>query len=313
MFIFMINLYKILVAMSGASLHIPVLLQECLSFFSDQYPKMFCDVTLGCGGHAEAFLSSYSSIHLYDASDRDLSVLPLARERLKEFGERVRISHASFQDLSQDSSRDNLYDGILADLGVSSVQLDTLSRGFSFQGDDHVLDMRMDTSQGRTASEILNTLDEETLGRIFREYGEEPHWKKVAKSIVHFRRHRKILTVNDLKEAASKALPSYRFRRKIHPLTLVFQALRMYVNQEDVQLKVLLESAIRWLAPRGRLLIISFCSSEDRPVKWFFRQAQDQGLGKILTKKVITPTYEEIYKNPRARSAKLRCFEKAVL
>lgn len=293
--------------------HIPVLLQECLSFFSDRHPQTFCDVTLGAGGHAEAFLSTYPSLRLYDASDRDLAALSLARERLSKFGDKVRIRHASFQDLSQDMPKDCCYDGVLADLGVSSMQLDTLSRGFSFQGEDHVLDMRMDTSQGKTASQVLNTLDEEALGKIFREYGEEPHWKSIAQAIVHFRKRREILTVRDLKEATARVLPAYRFRKRIHPLTLVFQALRMYVNQEDTQLKVFLESAIHWLAPQGRLLVISFCSSEDRPVKWFFRQAQEQGLGKVLTKKVITPTYGEICKNPRARSAKLRCFEKSSL
>ena len=298
--------------MGERSPHIPVLLQECLSFFSDRHPKFFCDVTVGAGGHAEAFLSAYPSLQLYDGSDRDQTALSLARERLRKFGDRVQIRHASFQDLSQDFRRNHAYDGILADLGVSSMQLDTLSRGFSFQGEDHVLDMRMDRSQGITASEVLNTLDEETLGRVFREYGEEPHWKSVAKAIVNFRKRKKILTVSDLKEAVTQALPSYRFRKKIHPLTLVFQALRVYVNQEDSQLQVLLESAIHWLAPQGRFLVISFCSSEDRPVKWFFRKAQDQGLGRVLTKKVIMPTYEEIRNNPRARSAKLRCFEKSI-
>ncbi|MEF9519863.1 16S rRNA (cytosine(1402)-N(4))-methyltransferase RsmH [Chlamydia crocodili] len=295
--------------MSETPSHIPVLVNECLSWFSNRNPRSFCDVTVGAGGHAEAFLSAYPSIISYDGSDRDTSALSLAKERLEKFGDRVHLRHASFEDLAKDS-REDVYDGILADLGVSSMQLDTLSRGFSFQGEGHDLDMRMDTSKGITASEVLNTLREEELGKIFREYGEEPHWKNVAKAVVHFRRHKKIITVKDLKEATGKVFPSYRLRKKIHPLTLIFQALRVYVNQEDVQLKVLLESAMRWLAPAGRLVIISFCSSEDRPVKWFFKEAEKSGLGQILTKKVIMPTYEEIRKNPRCRSAKLRCFEK---
>ncbi|BAE81408.1 tRNA/rRNA methyltransferase [Chlamydia felis Fe/C-56] len=295
--------------MSEAPQHIPVLVNECLSLFADRNPKFFCDVTLGAGGHAEAFLSAYPSIVSYDGSDRDTMALSLAKERLEKFGNRVHLHHASFEDLAQ-NPRENVYDGILADLGVSSMQLDTLSRGFSFQGDDHDLDMRMDTSKGTTASEVLNTLREEDLGRIFREYGEEPQWKNAAKAIVQFRRHKKIITVRDLKEATTRVFPSYRLRKKIHPLTLIFQALRVYVNQEDVQLKVFLESAMRWLAPEGRLIIISFCSSEDRPVKWFFREAEAMGVGKILTKKVVMPTYEETRKNPRCRSAKLRCFEK---
>lgn len=292
------------------NVHLPVLVQECLSFFSERPPKVFRDVTLGAGGHAEAFLSTYPSIVTYDGSDRDLFALQLAKERLSKFPHRVHFRHASFEDLAQESHH-TLYDGVLADLGVSSMQLDTLSRGFSFQGEDHPLDMRMDTSQGVMASDVLNTAQEEDLGRIFREYGEEPHWKNVAKAIVHFRKHRKIMTVGDLKEATRHVFPSYRLRRKIHPLTLIFQALRVYVNQEDKQLNILLESAMRWLAPQGRLVVISFCSSEDRPVKWFFRRAQEQKLGKIITKKVVVPSYEEIRKNPRSRSAKLRCFEKS--
>ncbi|QEM73730.1 16S rRNA (cytosine(1402)-N(4))-methyltransferase RsmH [Chlamydia abortus] len=298
--------------MSATPSHIPVLVNECLSLFADRHPKFFCDVTVGAGGHAEAFLSAYPSIVSYDASDRDVAALSMAKERLEKFGDRVHFHHASFEDLSKDP-REHVYDGILADLGVSSMQLDNLSRGFSFQGDDHALDMRMDVTKGITASEVLHTLREEELGKIFREYGEEPQWKNAAKAIVHFRRRKKIVTVRDLKEATAKVFPSYRLRKKIHPLTLIFQALRVYVNQEDVQLKVLLESAMRWLAPGGRLIIISFCSSEDRPVKWFFREAEKSGLGTILTKKVIMPTYEEIRKNPRCRSAKLRCFEKKFL
>ncbi|WP_366223777.1 16S rRNA (cytosine(1402)-N(4))-methyltransferase RsmH [Chlamydia buteonis] len=298
--------------MSATPSHIPVLVNECLSLFANRNPKFFCDVTVGAGGHAEAFLSGYPSIVSYDASDRDIAALSVAKERLEKFGDRVHFHHASFEDLSKDS-REQVYDGILADLGVSSMQLDNLSRGFSFQGDDHDLDMRMDVTQGITASEVLNTLREEELGKIFREYGEEPHWKNAARAVVHFRKRKKIITVRDLKEATSKVFPSYRLRKKIHPLTLIFQALRVYVNQEDVQLKVLLESAMRRLAPGGRLIIISFCSSEDRPVKWFFREAEKSGLGTILTKKVVMPTYEETRQNPRCRSAKLRCFEKKFL
>ncbi|AFS21811.1 16S rRNA (cytosine(1402)-N(4))-methyltransferase RsmH [Chlamydia psittaci] len=298
--------------MSATPSHIPVLVNECLSLFANRNPKFFCDVTVGAGGHAEAFLSEYPSIVSYDASDRDSAALSLAKERLEKFGDRVHFRHASFEDLSKDS-KEHVYDGILADLGVSSMQLDNLSRGFSFQGDDHDLDMRMDVTKGITASEVLNTLREEELGKIFREYGEEPQWKNVASAVVHFRKRKKIITVRDLKDATAKVFPSYRLRKKIHPLTLIFQALRVYVNHEDLQLKVFLESAMRWLAPGGRLIIISFCSSEDRLVKWFFREAEKSGLGTILTKKVVMPTYEETRKNPRCRSAKLRCFEKKLL
>ncbi|WP_201456811.1 16S rRNA (cytosine(1402)-N(4))-methyltransferase RsmH [Chlamydia sp. 17-3921] len=289
--------------------HIPVLVNECLALFSEHPPRVFCDVTVGAGGHANAFLSSYPSIVSYDASDRDPFALTLARQRLAPFGERVHLKHASFQDLSN-ILENGIYDGVLADLGVSSMQLNDFSRGFSFQADDHPLDMRMDTTQGISASEVLNTLREEELGKIFRIYGEEPLWKKAAKAIVHFRKRKRIESVRDLKEAMSKVFPFYRLRRKIHSLTLIFQALRVYVNNENTQLKILLESAMRWLAPQGKLIIISFCSSEDRPVKNFLRQAEVSGVGKVVTKKVIMPTFQEIRKNPRSRSAKLRCFEK---
>lgn len=295
--------------MSQFTHHVPVLVEECLSFFDQRPPRVFCDVTVGAGGHAEAFLRRFSSLELYEGSDRDPYALQIASDRLRPFGSRVQLHHRSFLDLSEDP-REGIYDGIFADLGVSSMQLNQLERGFSFQGDEHPLDMRMDTSQGITASEVLNSLKEEELGRIFREYGEEPLWRQAAAAIVRFRRKQPIMLICDLKAAVSSVFPPYRLRKKIHPLTLIFQALRVYVNQEDVQLRAFLQAAMRLLAPRGRLLVISFCSSEDRPVKWFFRQAREEGLGEIITKKVITPQYEEVRRNPRSRSAKLRCFEK---
>ncbi|AAD18565.1 predicted S-adenosylmethionine-dependent methyltransferase [Chlamydia pneumoniae TW-183] len=290
--------------------HIPVLVEECLALFAQRPPQTFRDVTLGAGGHAYAFLEAYPSLTCYDGSDRDLQALAIAEKRLETFQDRVSFSHASFEDLANQPTP-RLYDGVLADLGVSSMQLDTLSRGFSFQGEKEELDMRMDQTQELSASDVLNSLKEEELGRIFREYGEEPQWKSAAKAVVHFRKHKKILSIQDVKEALLGVFPHYRFHRKIHPLTLIFQALRVYVNGEDRQLKSLLTSAISWLAPQGRLVIISFCSSEDRPVKWFFKEAEASGLGKVITKKVIQPTYQEVRRNPRSRSAKLRCFEKA--
>lgn len=290
--------------------HIPVLVKESLSLFRDRNPVVFCDVTVGAGGHAEAFLTEFPSIERYDGSDRDLSALALSENRLLPFKDRVRLRHASFEEVDTLTS-DGTYDGVLADLGVSSMQLNNLERGFSFQGEDHPLDMRMDTSRGMTASEVLNSLREEEIGEIFRNYGEESLWRSAAAAVVHFRKKKKILTVKDLKDATSGVFPSYRLRKKIHPLTLIFQALRIYVNQEGAQLKVLLDSAFRWLRPGGRLAVISFCSLDDRPVKWAFREAEARRLGKILTKKVIMPSYEETRMNPRSRSAKLRCFEKS--
>lgn len=295
--------------MQQSTPHIPVLVQECLSFFHQRPLRTFYDVTVGAGGHAEAFLQQYPSIELYEGSDRDPYALQIAAERLQPFGDRVQLHHRSFLNLAADD-RKNVYQGILADLGVSSMQLNQLERGFSFQGDDHPLDMRMDPSEGASASEIVNSLKEEELGRIFREYGEEPLWRQAAAAIVRFRRKQRIEKICDLKAALFSVFPSYRLRKKIHPLTLIFQALRVYVNQEDVQLRAFLDAALRLLAPGGRLVIISFCSSEDRPVKWFFKQAQADGIGTIITKKVVTPQYEEIRRNPRSRSAKLRCFEK---
>ncbi|MBQ8498327.1 16S rRNA (cytosine(1402)-N(4))-methyltransferase RsmH [Chlamydia sp.] len=291
--------------------HIPVLVKESLALFHDCYPTTFCDVTVGAGGHAEAFLTMFPSIKRYDGSDRDLSALTLSEKRLSSFKDRVRLRHASFEEVNA-LTPDGVYDGVLADLGVSSMQLTDLERGFSFQGEEHPLDMRMDMSRGITASEVLNSLKEEEIGEIFRKYGEEPLWRSAATAVVHFRKKKKILTVKDLKEATSGIFPSYRLRKKIHPLTLIFQALRIYVNQEGEQLKILLDSALRWLRPGGRLAIISFCSLDDRPVKWAFREAELAGAGRVLTKKVIMPTYEETRKNPRSRSAKLRCFEKSV-
>nr|WP_281412041.1 16S rRNA (cytosine(1402)-N(4))-methyltransferase RsmH [Chlamydiifrater phoenicopteri] len=288
-----------------------VMVNECLGCFSSMTPKFFCDVTVGAGGHAEAFLERFPSIESYRGFDRDISSLELASRRLERFSSKVSLHKASFSEL-KDHLQSNSIDGLLADLGMSSMQLDDPSRGFSFRW-DAPLDMRMDMSEGETASDILNSRTERELGDIFRIYGEEPSWKSVAKAVVAYRRKKKILTVNDLKDATVKVFPSYRLRKKIHPLTLIFQALRVYVNNEWEQLSSLLSLALDILSPGGRIVIISFCSSEDRPVKNFFREAAAQKLGSIVTKKVVMPSKEEVQRNPRSRSAKLRCFEKSLL
>ncbi|WP_281412401.1 16S rRNA (cytosine(1402)-N(4))-methyltransferase RsmH [Chlamydiifrater volucris] len=289
--------------------HVSVMVRECLDCFSLKSPEVFCDVTVGAGGHAEAFLTEFTSIKEYKGFDRDASSLEISSQRLEKFSNRVSLCKASFSEL-RDHLKSNSIDGLLADLGMSSMQLDDPHRGFSFRW-DAPLDMRMDISRGETASDVLNGRTEKELGDIFRLYGEEPSWKNAAKAIVAYRKRKKILTVNDLKEATVKVFPSYRLRKKIHPLTLLFQALRVYVNNEWEQLNSLLSLSTDVLSPGGRMVIISFCSSEDRPVKNFFREAEKKGVGFVVTKKVIMPSREEVRRNPRSRSAKLRCFEKS--
>lgn len=295
--------------MDKENTHVPVLLDEVLSFFMDVKPRLFCDVTLGAGGHARHLLEHLSSIERYDGWDRDEHALEIAQKNLEDFKSRVCIRKASFSELRHLISSSS-YDGVLADLGVSSMQLDNPNRGFSFRYPDSVLDMRMDQDQDWSALDVLNTYNKDELGYIFREYGEEPLWDVVSEAIVKYRKAQTIRTVEDLMKAVIHVFPRYRLNRKIHPLTLIFMALRVYVNSERSELESLLELAISWLNPGGRLAIISFCSLEDRPVKRAFLQAASQGLGKVLTKKVVMPKYTEVRSNPRARSAKLRCFEK---
>ena len=262
------------------------------------------DCTVGAGGHAFGLLERSAPDGTLLGLDADPHALELARERLAPFAGRFMLMHRNFREL--ETLRGETFDAIVFDLGLSSMQLDTSDRGFSFRGDE-ALDMRFDpSSEGPTAAEFVNTLPEAELERILREYGEEPRARRVARAIV---RRRPITTTSELTNAVIAALGPARGR--IHPATRTFQSLRVAVNDELGALEVGLDSAVELLNPSGRIAVISFHSLEDRIVKWRFRGWAEQGRAHIVTRKPLTSDEEERRLNPRARSAKLRVAEKA--
>jgi 16S rRNA (cytosine1402-N4)-methyltransferase len=272
--------------------HLPVLSREVVTGLDVQAGGNYLDATLGGGGHSRLILAAAPEVNLV-AIDRDPDAIAATRLTLPPH---VTYWQGNFADYEP---HEQLFDGILADLGVSSPQLDRAERGFSFQ-QDAPLDMRMDQTQDLDATAVVNHWREADLVRIFSEYGEERFSKRIARSIVAARPLHSTL---ELAETVRNAVPGkFRYGR-IHPATRVFQAIRIAVNGELTALEQLLDRAPHWLKPNGRLAIISFHSLEDRLVKHHFRQCEDL---RILTKKPITPQPEEMRTNPRARSAKLR-------
>lgn len=282
-------------------MHQPVLTQEILSFFTAPI-AVFIDGTLGLGGHAESLLTVHKELLKYYGIDRDPEALAHAKERLDE---RLIPLHGSFSEM--DTLVPERADGILLDLGVSSLQLDKAQKGFSFMREGP-LDMRMNPEDPVDAETIVNSYSERELGEIFREYGEERKWRQAAKAIVHARKKCRIETTLQLCQALE---PVLKRSGKIHPMTRVFQALRIKVNEELLVLEEVLPKAVALLKPGGRLAVISFHSLEDRIVKHAFRDfvVEEKGVN-ILTKKPVVASREETKSNPRARSAKLRVLEK---
>jgi 16S rRNA (cytosine1402-N4)-methyltransferase len=278
--------------------HIPVMGAEVVEGLAIRAGGHYLDATVGGGGHSQLILATSPDVRV-TAIDQDQKALEFAQRRLAEYGDRIQFQQLNFADLRPTS----LFDGIIADLGISSAQVDQGDRGFSFR-QTAPLDMRMDQAQLLTAAEIVNTWDETELTQIFFTYGEERLSRKLARRIVE---RRPFETTTELAETIFYAVPrSYRYGR-IHPATRVFQALRIAVNQELEVLETFLQTAPAWLNPGGRLVIISFHSLEDRLVKHAFR---DSSLLQVVTKKPITPTEAECQQNSRSRSAKLRVAER---
>lgn len=308
--------------------HQSIFVSEILSFFSHRPLRSFIDGTLGAGGHAEAILKAHPEIENFIGIDQDPEALDLARKRLQVWQNRITYVHDNFATMDKHAKDLQLkqVDGILLDLGVSSMQLDQAEKGFSFMRDGP-LDMRMDPTNDFTAATIVNTWSEKDLGKIFRDKGEEKKWKIAAYAIVKARSKQPIITTKQLVDVLEPFLSSQPWKQKarIHPATLVFQALRLTVNKELEMLEVGLNLAIDLLAPQGILAVISFHSLEDRIVKNILRSAASDkestsGLGglfidktpqiTILTRKPLTPKDTEIECNPRSRSAKLRIAQK---
>jgi 16S rRNA (cytosine1402-N4)-methyltransferase len=290
--------------------HQPVLVAECVAFLQPRVGGVYLDCTLGGGGHAQAILKAAQGHVTLVGLDMDPEAIQSARETLIANGGQVKLVEDNFARVREALSRIAVdrVDGLLADLGVSSHQLDDKGRGFSFQTGSP-LDMRMNPASALTASQILNEWPRDDLEALLQR-GEVPGSARIAKSIVNFRHRRKFVNSEDLLRVFQELhLPR---RRSFHPGTLVFQALRLAVNRELENLSVLLSQLPLLLQPSGRAVFISYHSLEDRLIKQAFKELDRTGICKILTGKVVRPTREEILQNPRSRSAKLRAIEKTV-
>ena len=289
--------------------HDPVLTAEAMALLAAERGGLFVDCTVGLGGHTQALLEAGASKVL--GLDRDRDALRMAGERLNAFGERVELVHADYRDLPRVLDERGVAGvaGALADLGVSSMQLDAEGRGFSFRRDEP-LDMRMDQSQGPTAADLLRQAGEEELANVIFEHGEERYSRRIARAIVAARRTTEIATTGQLAQLVRRAVP-HRGYQRIDPATRTFQALRIWVNRELEQLDEFLGTACSRLLTGARLVVITFHSLEDRIVKHAFRAlAQGRAALQVLTKRPIVPGDAEIERNPRARSAKLRAIER---
>jgi 16S rRNA (cytosine1402-N4)-methyltransferase len=285
--------------------HVPVLLDEVVHWLSPERGGCFVDCTVGLGGHAAVLL--HRGVERVVGIDRDPAALVLARAALQDFGDRVELVHADYRELGGilDARGLTTVNGILADLGVSSIQLDAEGRGFSFRRDEP-LDMRMDTSRGETGAEMLATVGETELADVIYQFGEERHSRRIARALVRAREERPLETTGQVADIVRRASRVKGYWR-IDPATRTFQALRIWVNRELDGLDAFLETAAGRLAPGARLAVITFHSLEDRVVKHTFRRLETV---RVLTRRPIVAGDEEVARNPRARSAKLRVVER---
>jgi 16S rRNA (cytosine1402-N4)-methyltransferase len=296
--------------------HVPVMTAEVLQFLRPERGGLFVDCTVGLGGHARALLEAGATRLL--GLDRDADALARARETLAPFADRVTLVHADYRRLEEvmTSERIDRADGALADLGVSSLQFDAPGRGFSFQRDEP-LDMRMDRSGGDSAADLVARSTERELADAIFQFGEERFSRRIARAIVAARGEAPVDTTGRLAAIVRRAIPRRPGRgpARIDPATRTFQALRIWVNQELEGLDRFVDAALRRLRAGARLAVLTFHSLEDRIVKHTLRALQhrspEAGVAvKVLTKKPVVPTDEEVQRNPRARSAKLRAAER---
>ena len=306
--------------------HIPVLAQQVLDVLQPAPGKLFLDGTVGGGGHSSLLLAASAPDGFLLGLDQDDEALAEATRRLAPFEGRYRLIRSNFADMAAAAAEAGLngFDGILLDIGVSSHQLDAPERGFSFHN-DAPLDMRMDRRMPLSAADVVNTYSEDELTDIFYRYGEENWSRRIAKFIVEQRAEKPLATTLELAELIKRAIPAAKREKDQHPAKRVFQALRIEVNQELSVLTKGMEAALQLLKPGGRLAVISFHSLEDRIVKETFREwatgcicppkqpictCKHQAQVKVLTRKPLLATPQELEENYRAHSAKLRCVEK---
>jgi 16S rRNA (cytosine1402-N4)-methyltransferase len=297
--------------MTKAERHVPVLLQDAIEFLSVRRGATVADCTLGLAGHSAEIAHRLGPDGHLIGFDRDAEALALAQARLNQVAAelgpeapKITLIGEAFSSIAQHVVPASL-DGLLADFGVSSLQFDEAHRGFSFSADGP-LDMRQDTRQGMTAAQVVNEANEHELADLIYEYGEERRSRRIARAIV---RGRPLTTTGQLARLVATAAPAMKSDR-IHPATRTFQALRIYVNRELDEIRALLEAAPQLLKPSGRLVVISFHSLEDRIAKDSLREGARKGIWTVLTKKPVTPEEDEVNRNPRSRSAKLRAAEK---
>jgi 16S rRNA (cytosine1402-N4)-methyltransferase len=289
--------------------HVPVLLDVAIDLLRIRADGTYVDCTLGLGGHAEGIVRKLGPKGQLIGFDRDPEAFALAKARLERVSEelgpqapKLTLVPEAFSSIEQHVGAKQV-DGLLADFGVSSMQFDQAHRGFSFQADGPV-DMRMDTRKGPTAGQVVNEMDERELANLIYEYGEERRSRTVARAIV---RGRPVASTGQLARIVASAVPPMKH---LHPATRTFQALRIYVNRELDEIRALLEAAPRLLKPSARLVVISFHSLEDRIAKDSIREGARLGIWEVVTKKPVTAGEEEMDRNPRARSAKLRAAER---
>ena len=292
-------------------MHEPVMTGEVVAFLQAARGGVFVDCTIGAGGHARALLEAGADRIV--GFDRDPHALGIARERLATWRDRVDLVHADYRTLASVLHERGVdaVDGIVADLGLSSLQLEGPGRGFSFQRDE-ALDMRMDPTTGPTAADVVAQASERELADAIFQYGEERHSRRVARAIVRAREQGPIATTGQLAAAVRRAIPGRGWQR-IDPATRTFQAIRIWVNREIEGLDAFLDTACRRLNPGRRLVVIAFHSLEDRIVKHTLRSIEQRGevAIRVLTKKPVRPGEAELERNARARSAKLRAAEAA--
>lgn len=308
--------------------HKPVLLDACIQALNIHPDGIYVDGTLGRAGHSREIAGRLTTGRLI-CIDRDQAAIDAAQDRLAPWLDRVTLIHSNFSELKEVLSRCGVSgaDGMLFDLGVSSPQLDDASRGFSYM-QDAPLDMRMDTSAPLSAADIVNTWSQEELRRILFEYGEERYAPAIARAIVRARETAPVKTTLELVEIIKSAMPPAALREKQHPAKRSFQAIRIAVNGELDALPPMLRAAVDGLNPGGRLAVITFHSLEDRIVKNIFKENEDpcicpkefpvcvcgrKSKGKVITRKPIVPSEEELLENKRSKSSKLRVFERKII
>jgi len=291
------------------NVHIPVMLNEVISFLNIKPGRIYVDATVGTGGHSKEILKRLMGKGLLICVDKDQESLEIARNILKNINSNFILINNSFHELPnilRDLKIEKI-DGILYDFGLSSYQLEKSNRGFSFKNLDEPLDMRFSIKTQLKASDILNFYSKKDLERIFKEYGEEPFYRKIVDLIIERREKKPFEKVKDLVEIIEENIPR---RGKIHPATRIFQALRIEVNDELRTICSALENILPFLNSSARIVTLSYHSLEDRIVKNFLREKEKLREIKIITKKVISPSKEEVKSNPRSRSAKMRVGEK---